>query len=83
MSLYSTILALCRSKSAGRQCPAFAYVLSFVDKLGSPTGNLRLKEVMAVSVRPPDAFVTLFDPESLYVATQGGDYPGPDRDPRE
>ncbi len=60
-----------------------AHLLSFDDRLGSTTGNLRLKEVMAVSVRPPDAFARLFDPESLYMATHEGEYPGPDRDPRE
>jgi hypothetical protein len=37
---------------------------------------------MQVSVRPPAAFVALFDAESLYEAVVGGEYPGPDRDPR-
>jgi predicted nucleic acid-binding protein len=58
------------------------HLLSFDDRLGSATGNLRLQEVMAVSVRHPKAFANLFDPESLYVATQDGEYPGPDTDPR-
>ncbi|ERH12524.1 MAG: hypothetical protein J07HB67_01544 [halophilic archaeon J07HB67] len=35
-----------------------------------------------MSVREPRAFATLFDPESLYPAVVGGEYPGPDRDPR-
>jgi len=35
-----------------------------------------------VSVRQPDAFGLLFDPESLYEAELSGEYPGPDRDPR-
>jgi hypothetical protein len=37
---------------------------------------------MAVSVREPRAFATVFSPERLYPETVGGEYPGPDRDPR-
>ncbi|MHB9287625.1 hypothetical protein ACKVMT_11380 [Halobacteriales archaeon Cl-PHB] len=58
------------------------HLLSFDDRLGSATGNLRLQAVMAVSVRHPKAFANLFDPQSLYGATQDGEYPGPDTDPR-
>jgi hypothetical protein len=44
--------------------------------------NLSLQSHMEISIRPPDAFVTLFDPESVYEGLFGESYPGPDRDPR-
>jgi len=34
------------------------------------------------SAKPPAAFARRFDPATLYAATVGGEYPGPDRDPR-
>jgi hypothetical protein len=34
-------------------------------------------------VKSPAAFARLFDAESLYPAVVGGEYPGPDHDPRE
>lgn len=60
-----------------------AHLLTTDGDLASAQANLSLQSRLAVSVRPPDAFARLFDPESLYAATQGGEYPGPDRDPRE
>ncbi|AGB37944.1 DUF7384 family protein [Natronococcus occultus] len=59
-----------------------AHLLSYDDRLNSAKAGLSLQPRVSVSVRPPDAFATLFDPESLYEATVGGEYPGPDRDPR-
>jgi hypothetical protein len=35
-----------------------------------------------VSVREPRAFAAVFDPAKLYPDAVGGEYPGPDRDPR-
>ncbi len=60
-----------------------AHLLSYDDGLGSAQAGLSLQSHVAVSVRPPDAFARLFDPESLYEAVEGGTYPGPDCDPRE
>lgn len=60
-----------------------AHVLSYDEALGSAQAGLSLQPRVSVSVRPPDAFARLFDPESLYEAIEGGEYPGPDRDPRE
>ena len=60
-----------------------AHLLSYDENLGSPQAGLSLQSRVSVSVRPPDAFARLFDPESLYEAVEGGAYPGPDRDPRE
>ncbi|ELY51328.1 DUF7384 family protein [Natronorubrum bangense] len=60
-----------------------AHLLSYDDGLGSAQAGLSLQSYVAVSVRPPDAFARLFDPESLYEAVEGGTYPGPDCDPRE
>ena len=59
-----------------------AHVLSYDDDLRSAKTGAALNEHMSVSVRPPDAFAALFDPASLYEAVEGGDYPGPDLDPR-
>jgi predicted nucleic acid-binding protein len=59
-----------------------AHVLSFDGGLTSAGANRSLQSHMQVSVRPPAAFVALFDAESLYEAVVGGEYPGPDRDPR-
>jgi hypothetical protein len=59
-----------------------AHLLTFDDGLSTARANLSLQPHVRVSVRQPDAFARLFDPASLYAATVGGDYPGPDRDPR-
>lgn len=47
--------------------------------VGAATG---LSGAFPVSVREPRAFARLFDPESLYPEVVGGEYSGPDRDPR-
>jgi predicted nucleic acid-binding protein len=59
-----------------------AHLLSYDERLRSAKAGLTLQPRVSVSVRPPDAFARLFDPESLYEATVGGSYPGPDADPR-
>lgn len=59
-----------------------AHLLSFDDHLTSRGANQTVQPHMALSVRPPDAFARLFDPESLYEAEFDEAYPGPDRDPR-
>ncbi|WP_312912086.1 DUF7384 family protein [Natronosalvus caseinilyticus] len=59
-----------------------AHLLSFDEHLGSAKAGMTLQPRVAVSVRTPDAFATVFDAESLYEAVEDGGYPGPDRDPR-
>ncbi|WP_254525062.1 DUF7384 family protein [Natrinema caseinilyticum] len=59
-----------------------AHVLSYDERLRSARAGLTLQPRVAVSVRSPDAFATLFDAASLYEVVEGGEYPGPDRDPR-
>jgi predicted nucleic acid-binding protein len=59
-----------------------AHLLSYDEGLRSAETGAALQSHMQVSVRPPDAFARLFDPASLYAAVEGGEYPGPDRDPR-
>ncbi|ELY61376.1 hypothetical protein C491_00922 [Natronococcus amylolyticus DSM 10524] len=59
-----------------------AHLLSYDERLNSAQAGLSLQARVSVSVRPPDAFARLFDPESLYEATVDGEYPGPDADPR-
>ena len=73
------------------------HVLSFDERLTSVVGNRRLRGRVEATVRPPDAFATLFDPAKFYPGAAGGEgtrggeedgdvepgeYPGPDRDPR-
>ncbi|EMA35474.1 DUF7384 family protein [Halobiforma nitratireducens] len=60
-----------------------AHLLSYDERLGSAKAGLSMQPHVSVSVRPPDAFANLFDPESLYEALEGSEYPGPDREPRE
>lgn len=59
------------------------HVLSFDDRLRSAGAGMAIREHAETSVKHPDAFVRLADPAHLYAAVVGGDYPGPDRDPRE
>ncbi|AFZ73550.1 DUF7384 family protein [Natronobacterium gregoryi] len=59
-----------------------AHLLSYDEQLGSAKAGLSMQPRVSVSVRPPDAFATLFDPESLYAEIEGGEYPGPDLNPR-
>ncbi|WP_136718097.1 DUF7384 family protein [Halorientalis salina] len=56
------------------------HLLSYDDELGSVQTGASLRKHMNVSVREPRAFVSLFDPESLYEVVVGGEYPGPDRE---
>ncbi len=59
-----------------------AHLLSVDDTLTGAKTHAALQPHVALSIRPPAAFVALFDPASLYEATHDGAYPGPDRDPR-
>jgi hypothetical protein len=58
-------------------------IISLDGRLQSPTAGANLREVMDVSVRSPDAFVSVFDPEPIYELAFESPYPGPDRDARE
>lgn len=59
-----------------------AHVLSLDERLRSARAGVELRDHMAVSVRSPDAFASVFDPDGLYEAVFEGEYPGPDRGPR-
>ncbi|MUV58550.1 hypothetical protein SAMN04487947_3031 [Halogeometricum rufum] len=59
------------------------HVLTFDGRLTSARAATTLGGRFPVSVREPRAFATLFDAASLYEEVVGGDYPGPDADPRE
>ena len=59
-----------------------AHVLTRDETLRSARTGMELKGRVDVSVKAPDAFARLFDPERLYPEVVGGEYPGPDRDPR-
>lgn len=58
------------------------YVVSLDDRLQSAKAGANLRGVMNVSVRSPDAFASIFDPEAAYEMAFDEPYPGPDRDPR-
>ncbi|MFB6072614.1 MAG: hypothetical protein ABEJ88_06565 [Halobacterium sp.] len=59
-----------------------AHVLTYDETMRSARTAAQLRGRIDVSVRAPDAFARLFDPESLYPEVVGGEYSGPDRDPR-
>lgn len=58
------------------------HLLSFDERLGSVQAGANLQGRVPLSIRHPKAFATLFDAASLYQEVVGGEYPGPDRDPR-
>ena len=57
-------------------------VVSLDPSLTGPRAAAGLRDRLPVSVREPRAFATVFDPAKLYSDAVGGEYPGPDRDPR-
>ena len=57
-------------------------VVSLDPSLTGARAAAGLRDRMAVSVREPRAFATVFSPARLYPEAVGGDYPGADRDPR-
>ena len=59
-----------------------AHVLTFDEALRAARTGVQIRAHVATSVKHPRAFVRLFDPELLYPTAVGGEYPGPDRDPR-
>jgi hypothetical protein len=59
-----------------------AHLLTLDDALVGPDANLAVQPHLRVSIRTPAAFAASFDAAALYEATHGGEYPGPDRDPR-
>ena len=59
-----------------------AHLLTFDQSLRSSKTGLSIQPHADLSIRPPDAFARLFDPASLYPVVVGGEYPGPDADPR-
>jgi plasmid stabilization system protein ParE len=60
-----------------------AHLLSYDEGLRSAEAGATFGSRLNVSVKTPAGFAALFDAESLYEAVEGGEYPGPDRDPRE
>lgn len=60
-----------------------AHILSFDESLQSAQTGASIRERVATSVKSPEAFVAVFDPERLYPEIVGGKYPGPDGDPSE
>ena len=59
-----------------------AHLLTFEESLASAEAGAAINRRVPLSVRSPDAFLAVFDPGALYPEVEGGEYPGPDRDPR-
>lgn len=59
-----------------------AQLVTLDDSLTSADAGVGLQGRVQVSVRTPEAFLRVFDPERLYAAVADGEYPGPDKDPR-
>ena len=59
-----------------------AHLLTLDESLSSAATGVALSARVKTSIRQPTAFVQIFDAASLYEAVEGGEYPGPDRDPR-
>ncbi|QCJ45763.1 MULTISPECIES: DUF7384 family protein [Haloprofundus] len=58
------------------------HLLTLDPRLQTAQAGATLRKRVSLSVRHPKAFATLFDAASLYREVEGGEYPGPDRDPR-
>lgn len=58
------------------------HLLTLDESLLSASAGAAIRGRVETSVRHPRAFTTLFDAESLHHEVVGGEYPGPDRDPR-
>jgi hypothetical protein len=58
------------------------HLLTLDESLLSPAAGAALRGRVETSARHPRAFAALFDAESLYREVVGGEYPGPDREPR-
>ncbi|MFQ3320164.1 MAG: putative nucleic acid-binding protein [Natronomonas sp.] len=59
-----------------------AHIVSLDERLQSAEAGANLRGIMDVSVRSPDAFVTVFDPGTAYELLFDDEYDGPDCDPR-
>ncbi|OYR46420.1 MULTISPECIES: hypothetical protein [unclassified Halorubrum] len=57
-------------------------VVSLDPSLTGAEAAAGLRDRLPVSVREPRAFAAVFSAENLYPEAVGGEYPGPDRDPR-
>ena len=58
------------------------HVISLDERLQSSKAGAGLKGALDVSIRSPDAFLTVVDPETIYELVFEAPYPGPDRDSR-
>jgi hypothetical protein len=58
------------------------HVLTCDEALQSARTGAAVRGHVEASLKSPDAFARLFDPERLYPVVAEGDYPGPDREPR-
>lgn len=59
-----------------------AHLLSLDEGLQSARTGASLRKRVPVSVKSPAGFCRQWNAESLYEVVVGGEYPGPDRDPR-
>lgn len=58
------------------------HVLSLDPDLQTAGAGTAIRARVETSVKSPAAFVDLFEPAAVYPTAVGGEYPGPDREPR-
>jgi hypothetical protein len=60
-----------------------AHLLTYDEGLAGARAGAAINRRMPLSIRTPDAFAAVFDAAAVYLEVVGGEYPGPDRDPRD
>lgn len=58
------------------------HLLSFDDNLRTASTGLAIRSHVETSIKHPAGFTQIFTPDAAYAEAVGGEYPGPDRDPR-
>lgn len=82
------LLTVVEQPAADRPALAAAYrgnasqIVTLDERLQSASAGANLRGLLAVSVRSPEAFLSVVDPELLYELALDASYPGPDRPPR-
>lgn len=60
-----------------------AHLITYDATLRSVDTGVAIRAARPLSIRDPDAFLAVVDPDALYEATFDRPYPGRDRDPRD
>ncbi|MFB6186889.1 MAG: hypothetical protein ABEI86_08495 [Halobacteriaceae archaeon] len=60
-----------------------AHVITYDQRLLGVKAGVNMKPYVETSVKTPDSFLSIFEPEQLYEAVYDSPYEGPDQDPRK